>query len=271
MRRFLVRVPPADPPSSGAAVLLAYHGGGGNPEQYQPTAGLDAVADREGLVVVYPAGTGQVEGTFTWNAGPGCCGFARDEGVDDVGFSLSIIRELAKLHPIDTMRVFATGHSNGSMMAYRLAAEAPGKVAGAVGVAGTMQLPTVTPGGPVPLLHIHSEDDPRAFYFGGVREDRIHPPVSEMLELWASANGCGATGAEVESKMGIPGSQDDGHTARLLRWTCTSAPLEHWRLTGAGHSWPGHRISAARELVVGPDTKVISAAEEIWRFLQGLL
>ena len=269
-RRYLVRVPPPAASESPPPVLLAFHGGGGNPEQFQETAGLDAVADREGFVVVYPAGTGPVESTLTWNAGPGCCGFARDQDIDDVGFGLALLHDLADRHPIDTLRLFVTGHSNGSMMAYRIASEVPNRVAGAVGVAGTMQLPSVKPSLPVPVLHIHSENDPRAFYEGGVRDDRIHPPVSEMLDLWAGMNGCDSSPVEIEARTGSSGGPDSGHTAVLLRWSCGEAPLEHWRLTGAGHAWPGHRVSPAWELVVGPSTEVVSAAEEVWRFMASI-
>ncbi len=58
-----------------------------------------------------------------------------------------------------------------------------------------------------------------------------------------------------------------GHTARHLRYApCASgAEVELWRLTGAGHGWPG--ADAGREWIVGPNTKVIDAADEIWLFL----
>lgn len=269
-RHYFVHIPPSTQRGSLPPVLLAFHGGGGNPEQFRTTAGLDAIADREGLVVVYPAGTGVLDVALTWNAGPGCCGFARDQGIDDVRFVLAILDDLANRHPIDMRRIFLTGHSNGSMMAYRLAAEVPQRFAGAVGVSGTMQLPSVLPTMTVPILHIHSEDDPRAFYEGGIRDDRVHPPVQEMLALWAEVNGCEGTPAEVDAREGQPGGLDSGHTAVLLRWSCGEAPLEHWRLTGVGHAWPGHRVSEATELIVGPSTEVIFAAEEVWRFLESL-
>ncbi|PYN17937.1 MAG: hypothetical protein DMD76_30320, partial [Candidatus Rokuibacteriota bacterium] len=63
-----------------------------------------------------------------WNAGT-CCGQAQTAHADDVGFTLAILRDLARDLPLDRTRVYATGHSNGAMMAYRLAAEAAEKVA----------------------------------------------------------------------------------------------------------------------------------------------
>ncbi len=42
---------------------------------------------------------------------------------------LTLLRDLAREVPIDDARLYVTGHSNGSMMAYRLAAEASPHVA----------------------------------------------------------------------------------------------------------------------------------------------
>jgi len=58
------------------------------------------------------------------------------------------------------------------------------------------------------------------------------------------------------------------HTAELLVYEpCESdTAVAHWRLTGAGHGWPGHR-SPLPERLMGADTTVINAAEEIWKFV----
>ena len=166
--------------------------------------------------MVYPAGTGLLRTALTWNAGPGCCGFAQEHDVDDVGFVSTLLEDLAARHPIDNARIFVTGHSNGSMMAYRVAAEMPSRIAGVVGVAGTMQLPSVKPRGPVPILHIHSEDDPRAFYEGGERDDRNHPPVPAMLALWQEANGCASSPTEVDTRVGPPATGRSGAYRQIV-------------------------------------------------------
>jgi len=40
-----------------------------------------------------------------------------------VTFTLAVLRRLAADLPLDRTRVYVAGHSNGAMMAYRLAAE----------------------------------------------------------------------------------------------------------------------------------------------------
>jgi polyhydroxybutyrate depolymerase len=272
----LVHVPPAASAGERLPLLLALHGGGGNPDQFKADAGLDAVADREGFLVFYPAGTGVLPRTLlTWNAGTDCCGYALEEDVDDVGFLLSSIDDLDSRTPVDLDRVYVTGHSNGGIMAYRLAAEAADRVAAIVPVAGAMMLDAFSPGRAVPVLHIHSVDDGRALYEGGLGPpfpigggQVLHRPVMEGITAWVSRNGCPAQPVIVETREGTPGAPNEDHSAEKLRWApCSSgAPVEHWRLHGPGHAWPGSTVSPAQEALVGETTTIVIAAEEIWSF-----
>jgi polyhydroxybutyrate depolymerase len=122
---------------------------------------------------------------------------------------------------------------------------------------------------PVPVLHVHSVDDPRALYDGGLgppfpmTNRRVrHNPVERELERWIHLNGCPEEPAIVEHR-----TARNGHTATLLRYApCASgANVELWKLTGAGHGWPGG-AAALPERLVGPDTDVINAGDEAWRF-----
>jgi polyhydroxybutyrate depolymerase len=272
-RTFLVHVPPAVATAGALPVLLAFHGGGGNAAGFEKYAGLDRVADREGFVVVYPDGSGRLgRRLLTWNAGA-CCGYALASGAADVGFALAILGELARALPLDATRVYATGHSNGAMMAHRLAAEAAERIAAIAPVAGMLNTARFAPARPVPVLHVHSVDDPRALYAGGLglpfpgTEVRVaHQPVSAGLARWIAVDRCAAEPrvAEVRRVAGAGGEQ----TATRLVWgpCATGAVVAHWRLTGAGHGWPGSR-SVLPARIMGPDTTVIDAAEEIWRFV----
>jgi polyhydroxybutyrate depolymerase len=177
-RSYALHLPPAARGDALLPLVIAFHGGGGNAKGFQEYAGLDAIADREGFAVVYPNGTGRwstdaarsgryfpvgTKGGFnTWNAGR-CCGYALDNEIDDVGFARRVIDSVAEHARIDRGRIYATGHSNGAMMGYRLVAEAAGEIAAIAPVAGAMNLRAdFAPSRPVPVLHIHSVDDPRA-------------------------------------------------------------------------------------------------------------
>jgi len=268
-RSFIVHLPPDFASRAPLPLLFAFHGGGGNASGFQEYAGLDAPADTRGFAVVYPNGSGRFEKRLlTWNAGD-CCAFAQEHDVDDVGFALAILADLARDLPLDRTRVYATGHSNGGMMAYRLAADAATRVAAIVPVAGADMTRSFAPAAPVSLLHVHSVDDPRALYAGGLGPanpltgKRIeHRAVEAGLARWRARDGCTGAGSETDPRA------VDRHSAVLIDYApCSSGfDVAHWRLEGPGHGWPGGG-SILPERIVGPNTEVIEVAEEIFRFV----
>lgn len=274
-RSYLLVRPSGSERNPFPAVVFAFHGGGGHAEQFRESAGLDEVAEREGFLVVYPNGTGPTrnERLLTWNAGA-CCGYAQEESVDDVAFFLALLDDVGRRVTYDRRRVYLTGHSNGSMISYRIAAEAGNHVAAVVGVGGAMSGEFDDPVRPLPVLHIHSEDDPRALYEGGETRglfgNRVsdHRPVNETLDYWIRANGCVTEGEEIASESWKGRLRDPRHRATLIDFTPCDPELrvQHWRLQTAGHGWPGDPDGGLPIWLIGPPTEVIDAAEEVWRF-----
>jgi polyhydroxybutyrate depolymerase len=250
------------------ALVLNFHGGGGNATGHQKYVQMDALADREGFLVVYPEGTGPLDGRLlTWNAG-GCCGSAVRDNVDDVGFVKKLLFDLSRRQAYDPARVYATGLSNGAMLAYRLAAELSDRIAAVAPVAGTIAVEHFPTARPVPVLHIHSVDDPRALYAGGLGPPFpmtnlrvMHLAAEAGLAEWAKSNGCGGAMQ--------PGEKKDwkGHTATLFAYPGCRADVLLWKLTGAGHVWPGGEPDYLPKLL-GPGTAVIDANVEMWKFFQ---
>lgn len=200
-----------------------------------------------------------------------------DRAVDDVGFTAAVLDDLGRRTGVDPRRVYVTGHSNGGMMSYRVAAELGDRIAAVAPVAGAMHLAPFRPVRPVPVLHIHSVDDPRALYqggegppFPGTTRTVRHRPVEEGLEAWRSLNGCGGSPRVAERREGVAGGRDAGQAAELLVWDgCTTgAAVHHWRLSGSGHGWPGQTRALLRESLVGPSTTLVDAATEVWRFVR---
>lgn len=274
-RMYLVHVPSRV--AARPAVLLAFHGGGGNAAGFQEYAELDRVADREGFLVVYPNGSGPLpRRLLTWNAGDGCCGYALQRNIDDVGFAVAVIDDLARRTPLDRRRVYATGHSNGGIMSHRLAAERPDFVAAIAPVAGSLDLHRFAPTRPVAVLQIHSVDDPRALYNGGLgppfpgTNNRVtHQPVQTGLDRWIAANGCSARPETTAVRRGAAGTREAGHTATQLVWRACrgDAEVAHWKLTGSGHGWPGDAPPPGSEEIAGPQTTIVRAAQEVWSFV----
>ena len=167
-RSAIVHVPPRASDKRDLPVIINFHGGGGHGANEQEYSLMDRLADREIFIAVYPNGSGRLSTRLlTWNAGT-CCGYAVLNHIDDVGFTRALIEKLAESIPLDRRRIYATGLSNGAMMSYRLAAEAGDVIAAVAPVAGGMVLPAIKSPQAVPVLHIHSVDDPRALYNGGL-------------------------------------------------------------------------------------------------------
>jgi polyhydroxybutyrate depolymerase len=162
------------------------------------------------------------------------------------------------------------------MMAHRVAAERADLIAAAASVAGSLNLDRIAPSRPVAVLQIHSVDDPRALYDGGLgppfpgTDNRVqHAPVQGGLDRWIAANGCGTAPDTVESRSGRGGTPTVAQTAVLMSWRgCRGGVVvSHWRLTGSGHGWPGDAAPAGGERLVGPQSTVVDAADEVWRFV----
>jgi len=258
-------VPAGPPPASGWPLVLAFHGGQSHPEMMRRFSGLDALAAAGRAVVVFPEGTGFREGLFTWNGG-NCCGEARADGSDDVGFVAALLDALAARLPIDPRRVHATGMSNGAMMAYRVAAELSERIASIAPVAGPLALESIAPSRAVPVLHFHGSLDQFTPLGGGIGRRSItrvsHRPVLEGLLDWVHANGC--TPEYVRET--IPCS-DEGITIERFTWGAAAAgnDVVLYRLEGGGHTWPGR---VPDSFFLGASALSLDANAIIWEFFQ---
>lgn len=264
-REALVHVPTRFNGVRQLPVLLALHGGGGSASLMASDAyGLRAKADEAGFIAVFPNGVGALGGTAlaTWNAGH-CCGSARDRQIDDVGYLRALVEHLQRRLPIDRQRIYATGMSNGGMMAHRLACDAADLVAGVAAVAGTDNTVQCAPSRPVPVLHIHALDDTHVLYNGGAGPDAFPDPskvtdftsVPETVSRWTQRNGCSAVPQRV---LAVPGAYCD------LQSPCSGGARVQLCVTETGgHSWPGG--SPVRRTKPG-NSQAISANDVMWDF-----
>lgn len=273
-RSYLLHIPPQVLSQQSLPVVLNFHGGRSHARQQQEYTNLDGLADQEGFYVVYPNGTGPLSSRLlTWNAGT-CCGYAHKHRVDDVGFIRFLLTDLDHYVSIDQTRIYATGLSNGGMMAYRLAAEASDLVAAIAPVAGTMAIPRINPTYPVPVMHVHSLDDPRAPFDGGeaplfpLTKQRVsHYPVEPQLRQWIRKNGCDQDPMKGPVLQGPSGTPEAFQTAQKISYlSCqTGTEVILWQLTGAGHVWPGGAPTPLQHFL-GPASTLLPLNQEMWNF-----
>ena len=248
-RSYLLTVP--EGVGSNAPLVVMLHGGFGSGSQAEKSYGWDELAASEGFIVAYPNGDGKA-----WNAGGGCCGSPGRDGTDDVAFIESVVADIEASHSIDASRVYATGMSNGALLAYRLACDTD-LFAAIAPVAGTIVGDCDSPT-PTSVLEIHGLADTSVRMDGspgaGVASvDGM--PVPDVNALWLAADSCPAPTVTTEGPVTTSTAAcPDGRTVSLVT------------IDGAGHQWPGSKpIRDAAD----PPSSALDATATIWEFFAG--
>lgn len=259
-RSYILNLPPNYYDAENFSLVIAMHGGGGDALQFESTSKLTEKANASGFIVVYPNGvkSNGLLAAQTWNAGK-CCDYARDQNINDVNFISSVIDELLAGYKINPKKVYATGHSNGGMLSYRLACELSDKIAAIAPNGCTMVMKTpCNPSREVPVLHMHSVLDERVPYQGGVGVTNLYyPPVDSVLNAWSISDNCA-----VKAQVLV-----DDSKYKHTKWSscANNVNIEYYLTQDGGHGWPGGL--PGRE---GSDTpsKVINANDLLWEFFQ---
>ena len=154
-------------------------------------------ASRNDWAVVY--GVGQRD---SWDAGT-CCGYAAQQGTDDVAYLRSVVADVQRYTSIDPLSIYLAGFSNGGMLAADAACEMPNVFAAVVTVSGPLLAPSQ---GCSPTLALHGTADATVPVDGGYSK---------------------VTGTYLPSDRFTAGIQNaNGNTYDLAL------------LEGAGHAWP---------------------------------
>jgi len=258
-RSYEIDLPARRDRAEALPVVVVFHGGGGNADSVRRQTRMSAKGDAEGFIAVYPQGSGGIAGKLrTWNAGT-CCGYAMQQRIDEIAFVAALLDDLQATVAIDRARVYATGISNGAMMAYEVACALADRVAAIAVVAGEMTaLDRCRPTRPVPVLVIHGSADRNLPVDGGIgaKAFAVHEvrSVASALDFWRRHDGCG-NDARVEI---------DGAVRRTRYLACGGdAAVELISIEGGGHSWPGGDRLAR---FLDPPSPAVDATAEVWRF-----
>lgn len=236
-------------------LVVICHGGASSPEAIAKISAMHRIAEREGFMVAYPAGTQGASG-LTWT--PRVNGASRNS--DDALFLRDLILDLQRSFEIDPTRIFAAGFSIGGALVYELADLFANRIAAIAVIGGTMTSTDRLPARPVPLVHIHGTADRRVPLRGGrgpaTSGTNMWTPVQHCIDRWCEINGCAS-----EPKVVRLGPE--GVTGYLYHG---AADVELWLVERGGHAWPGGKRGAAHARDKPVETGGFSASEKLWNF-----
>ncbi len=225
-RTYILNVPSSYDGVKAVPLLLALHGYSSTAERSRNGWDLDALSEIKGFIVAYPNALAYPTYPM-WNAG-GLYDLWSDH-TDDVGFIAALLDTLLRNYRIDAAKIYVTGHSNGSFMTYRIAAELSNTVAAVAPVAGQMVLQDCNPERPVPVIHFHALNDNSVLYNGVHISGMTVPPVEDVIALWAEKNGCSQRADTVYNQNGVLGRQwsSPDHSGDVALYTTSTG----------GHTW----------------------------------
>ena len=239
--------------ASPAPLVVMLHGGFGSGTQAEGAYGWDAEADANHFLVAYPDGV-----DHAWNVGGGCCGTPAQSGVDDAAFISAMVTQLRGELSLDPARLYATGISNGGMLAYHLACTT--RLFAAIGPDSATELGDCSAPAALSVIHVHGSADHNIPYSGGPGDGpaRIDgPAVPTVIIDWRATDHCAAPSQTVAGVVTTSiASCPDGRAVELIT------------VAGAGHQWPGgvsHPVEE-RLLHLDPPSKALNATHVIWAF-----
>lgn len=271
-RMFLVYEP--DPPFTDLLPLVfSLHGGGGNPTNMMASTTefrWNELADQDRLLVCYPAGISNA-----WND---CRADAndRDPHSDDIGFFHALIDYFTAAYPLDTERVYASGHSNGGMMSQRLAIEISDRIAAIAISAGPLAASNEchAPVFPVSILYAPGTADPLVPFGGGPLNlpqglnGGTVQSASNTVAFWTGflATDSSPIVTNLLNTILLDGSTI---TRRHYRHGREGSEVLVYEVVGGGHGWPSPtQFTPAFQLIVGKKNQDVVFCDEAWAFFQ---
>ena len=257
-RLFLPARAEGEPP---LPVIVMLHGCKQNSEDFALGTSMNALAERDQVIVVYPEQLRKANSMGCWNwFEPG----HQQRGAGEAAMIAALVSDVARRHGGDASRIYVAGLSAGGAMAANLGSLYP-DVFAAVGIhsglpAGAADSVTSAfgamrrgvgherPQGAVPTIVFHGSNDKTVAARNG---DVI---ASGQLAAW-SASGI----ALVASEQSIDGAR----TATRTTWADAqgSPKLELWRVDGGPHAWSGGDSTGSFTDPQGP-----SASEAMLKF-----
>jgi polyhydroxybutyrate depolymerase len=269
VRNFVVYNPKGYNNAGKMPLIFALHGGSGSPDAMLKLADFRAIADRDKVVIVYPAGI-----ETSWNDGRPTN--ANVLGINDVSFINQLCDYMVANYSVDSKKIYATGISNGGFMSSRLGCELSNRIAAIAVDAATFEqnkiFPNCSPTNSLPAMYIHGTLDLLVPFNGGTvaasgsnGAGGLVVSHAQAVAKWVTLNKCNATPITTD----LPDITNDGTTIKERRYTngTNGSEVVSYVITNGGHTWPqGYQYLS--EAIIGKTSQDMNACEVIWAFFK---
>ncbi len=250
---------PATLTSAPMPLIVMLHGCTQSPDDFAAGTGMNALAERHGCLVAYPAQPGRANVNKCWNW------FKPEDQARDSGepaLIAGLVRDILRDRPVDPTRIYVAGLSAGGAAAAIVVAAYPDlfsavgvhsglPVGAANGIPQAFSAMRSGSGGivlahAVPTIVIH-----------GLADATVHPRngKSVIAQTLHAFDGLRATTRKGVSPGGRPFRQTSYGSGDGV------SMVEHWEIDGAGHAWAGGQPQCSFTDPTGPN-----ASEEMLRF-----
>jgi polyhydroxybutyrate depolymerase len=267
IRSFVIYIPIGYNNAGKMPLIFAIHGGSGTPEGMINIANFKTIADRDKVVLVYPAGVQN-----NWNDGRPT--IPNQLGINDVRFFNQLCDYMINNYSVDGAKIYATGISNGGFMSSRLGCELSNRIAAIAVDAATIEATTIAPncnpGRSVPAIYIHGTTDPLVPFTGGQMTAGGTAGGTilshfQAIDKWITINGCNTTPTIAD----LPNIANDGTTIkqRVYSGGTNGSEVVSYVVLNGGHTWPqGYQY--LNEAIIGKTSQDMNACEVIWTFFK---
>jgi len=275
-RTYSAYIPQSYDDTTETPVFVLLHGRFGNGAGTANYTQINALAEEEGFIGVYPDGLDNARSGAPRDTG---WNYLRDvpyfPGVsthDDTLFIQNIIDDLSQDLNIDRNRIYVAGLSNGGFMVQRLACDAPDYFAGYASVAGAGfgGMDTVCNGDePVNMLIMHGTLDNNIQWNGNRQTlpngETFYATLSipTVVEYWGQRMNC--TGSEREDVKSPEADNETGLSIFTATECNDDATLVVYAILNGGHNWPGIDGGIPSQ-VAGNINLDVNATQVIWDF-----
>ena len=266
-RSFIVYLPTGYNNAGRMPLIFVIHGGSGTPEGMINIANFKTIAERDKVILVYPAGIQN-----NWNDGRPTA--PNQLGINDVSFFNQMCDYMINNYSVDGTKIYATGISNGGFMSSRLGCELSNRIAAiavdAATIEATTSAPNCNPVQPVPAIYIHGTTDPLVPFTGGQMTAGGTAGGTvlshfQAIDKWITINRCNSTPTITD----LPDIANDGTTIkqRVYSGGTNGSEVVSYVVLNGGHTWPqGYQY--LNEIIIGKTSQDMNACEVIWTFFK---